>query len=211
MGYFLAGWRVIGVDKNPQPDYPFEFHQMDIRDITSRMFRRAQAVFGSPPCQVHSPLLHAQTRKRGAKQVHVDMIPETRALMEATGLPYVMENVPGAPLIEPVTLCGSMFNLHNGRYELKRHRAFESNWDMGSIPEHSCGNKLAVSVAGGIGNWGGKYYAQVPGAKRRGYHVTRQFSNTLMGTYWINDGRVTSQAIPPVYTAFIGTRLIRTL
>lgn len=193
MGYFLAGYDVEGIDIEPQPDYPFPFKQLDI--MKARIpFYAYDAVHASPPC-----LRHSITRTiKGTAQKHPNLIPYTRELLEATGLPYVIENVPQAPLIDPVMLCGSMFNLYTKRFELKRHRCFETNWDMGEIPLHRCRQKIALSVAGN----GGIYRY-----KGRDHHGGLRLCNQLMGTHWIRNQKGVSQAIPPAYTTMIGVRM----
>ena len=115
MGYYRAGFEVIGVDLQPQPRYPFEFHQADAMTYPLDGF---DAIHASPPCQAYTVAQNA-THNRGA---HPDLVAPVRGMLLATGRPFVIENVVGAPLVEPITLCGSMFGLH-----VKRHRLFECN------------------------------------------------------------------------------------
>jgi len=124
MGYARAGFEVVGVDINPQPRYPFEFHQADALDYLREHGHRFDAVHASPPCQAYS-----ETRKIQSNE-HPELIPPTRAALQRVGLPWVIENVPGSPLIDPVELCGAMFGLR-----VYRHRLFEASFPV-TVPEH---------------------------------------------------------------------------
>lgn len=198
-GYADAGFRVVGIDNEPQPQYPYEFVQADIRELTAAdlLAYDPVAVVGSPPCKMHTVM------RRLAHRHHVDLIPDTRALMQATGLPYVIENVPGAPLIDPITLCGSMFGL-----PVRRHRLFElGGWAVGQpacrhteqeasspgYPYRRSGGRTEISpvvIMHGSGNHG------VDIAGRR----------AAMGIDWMTSANL-SQAIPPAYAQFIGEQL----
>lgn len=118
-GYVAAGFEVVGVDSKPQPRYPFEFIHADVLDLSVEFLRGFDAVAASPPCKTHTSL------KAFSAASHVDLIPQTRRLLAAAGRPFIIENVEGAPLIDPVLLCGSMFGLN-----VRRHRLFEANWPM---------------------------------------------------------------------------------
>lgn len=126
-------------------------------------------------------------------------------MLRASGLPYVIENVPGAPLLDPVTLCGSMFGLGTtvpgfGKqwFELKRHRLFETNWGPVRVPTDKCGKHGAISVfgKGGKVHWSGM-----------DWHAGKDACNRAMGTPWIRSQRGVSQAIPPVFTSFLAVQL----
>ena len=208
MGYFLAGFDVIGIDINPQPEYPFKFIQADIMRAKIP-WHKVQAVHASPPCQVHS-VTASMNRMRPSK--HKDLIEPTRTMLEATGLPTIIENVPGAPLLDPVMLCGSMFNLHTKYYELKRHRLFESNVGL-TQPQDRCGSKRAVSVFEMHGSYrrsavsvighGGLYRRR--GVSARGESTPpRGLCIQLMGMPWVTRFAGLAQAIPPAYTAYLG-------
>lgn len=144
MGYSRAGFEVVGVDINPQPHYPFEFHQADALKFPLDGF---DAIHASPPCQAHSSL-----RALCKGKEYPDMIPQTRARLVASGLPYVIENVQGAPMGESgflIMLCGTMFGLQtpDGRAEIRRHRLFEMSFSIALRPACQHGGS-SLSVAG---------------------------------------------------------------
>ena len=119
VGYAREGFEVVGVDINPQPHYPFEFHQADALTYPLEGF---DCYHASPPCQ-DSSRASIQWRKAG-KVYHQD-IPATRKRLIASGKPWVMENVVGAPLLNPVLLNGAMFQM-----KIRRNRLFETSFEM---------------------------------------------------------------------------------
>lgn len=125
VGYSRAGFDVVGVDLNPMPRYPFEFHQGDALDYLREHGHEFDVIHASPPCQAYCSLKSMPNAK-----VHPDLVAPTREALEATGKPYVIENVPGAPLLSPTMLCGTMFGLGTGDADLRRHRLFETNWSL---------------------------------------------------------------------------------
>jgi DNA (cytosine-5)-methyltransferase 1 len=126
MGYHRAGFDVVGVDIDPQPDYPFPFIQGDAVEYIREHGHEYDLIHGSPPCQAYTPL-NAYNHK-----VYPDLIAPTRDAMLSTGRPYVIENVEAAApeLKNPTLLCGPMFGLR-----VYRHRLFETNWPL-PAPEH---------------------------------------------------------------------------
>lgn len=202
MGYHRAGFDVVGVDIAPQPNYPFEFHQLDaldvLRDCPDWMFPAA-AVHASPPCQASSALTKGNRQRAGWADEHVDLIPATRDLLDATGLPYVIENVQGSELRRDLTLCGEMFGLG-----VIRHRYFElGGWTMPQ-PAH-------VKHRGRVRGWRhGQYfdgpYVQVYG--RGGGKGTPAEWQAAMGIGWTADPDELREAIPPAYTEHIGAALL---
>lgn len=220
MGYHLAGFEVVGVDIRPQKRYPFEFIQMDALDWTD--FAGFQAVHASPPCQAHSI-----TRNLWPGREHPDLIEATRALCNISGLPYMIENVQGAPLREPIKLCGSMFGL-----DVRRHRLFESNLFLMSLKcqhhlqtprfvtqrgrGHKSQQRLAsvVNVSGHDSSFTDTHYmasvVHVHGhssnSKGGGVDVWRR----AMGIDWMVRDEL-SEAIPPAYTEFIGNQVLAIL
>jgi DNA (cytosine-5)-methyltransferase 1 len=205
MGYHRAGFEVVGVDIAPQPHYPFEFHQADALTFPLDGF---DAVHASPVCKLHSQI--TRTAARYGDKGHPDQIRPIRAILRASGLPYVIENVPGAPLEDPITLCGSMFDL-----DVRRHRLFEANWNL-SDHHWPCRH----------GIWG-KRYAPNRSDRRRspkalarvvspagggggGYGQRADDWRRAMGIDWMNRDEV-AQAIPPAYTEWIGSQLLAAL
>ncbi|WP_064078356.1 DNA cytosine methyltransferase [Prescottella equi] len=189
MGYHRAGFEVVGVDISPQPHYPFEFHQGDALAFLMEFGDEFDVIAGSPPCQAHT-----NAQKIMGNQ-HPDFIDSMRALLPE-GKPYVIENVPGAPLRNPIELCGAMFGL--GTY---RHRLFETNIhiDVPEHPEHS-----ARTTKMGRKPQPGEFM-----------HVVGNFSGVqqareAMGIDWMTrDGL--RESIPPAYTEHIGGQLLANL
>lgn len=146
-GYRTAGFRVIGIDNKPQSRYCGDgFIQMDAFEFLRRyqcgMYEEASIFHSSPPCQAHTALKSMWNARE-----HPDLIPQTREALRATGKPYVIENVPGAPLDVGLMLCGSMFGLCCDEAELRRHRLFESNVLL--YPPGPCNHgRSTISVVG---------------------------------------------------------------
>jgi DNA (cytosine-5)-methyltransferase 1 len=214
-GYHDAGFRVIGVDIHPQPHFPYEFIQADALAFLDRMIAGGtwdwigpgiiSAIHASPPCQRYSDLAK---RNRNA-DAWPDLISPTRdrliLLAERWGMPYVIENVEGAPLLDPITLCGTMFP----HLRVLRHRLFESNVRIhaGSHGRHPLvfthdkrkahygrldQDTAFVQVTGGGNAW---------------------LSNKLdaMGIDWMRSHHEVNEAIPPAYTEWIGSQLYEQL
>lgn len=133
-GYEQAGFDVTGVDKFPQPKHRGKFILSDAIEYLKAHWREYDAVHASPPCQAYN-MASMQFRKAGKE--YCDLIEPTRKALIETGLPYIIENVPGSPLINPVELCGTMFGM-----KTYRHRLFESNIDLIAPyhPEHIAPN-----------------------------------------------------------------------
>ena len=202
MGYHRAGFDVVGVDINPQPNYPFEFIQTSWEEplgFLPRLWKREgipYAIHASPPCQRYSSM----TTRWGRQENHPDLVgPVRMAFQELAddGIPYVIENVMGAPLVAPVMLCGSMFGLGSQSYQLQRHRIFESRvtlWAPASC-NHS-GPALPV-----YGHAGGS--SKRSGLKFPGTDAWREG----MGIDWMT-GKELAESIPPAYTGWIGKQII---
>lgn len=192
VGYSRAGFEVVGIDKDPQPHYPFDFIRSDIADLDPDWIESFDAIHASPPCQIHSvtAVLHNNTE-------HVDLIPQTRAMLVASGKPYVIENVVGAPLIFPIMLCGTMFGLR-----VFRHRLFESNVFM-MTPPHE--------IHRGTTNSRRSYSTHANGAdiiSIAGNNFNRLEGMKAMGIDWDMPRHKVAQAIPPAYTEFLGRQLM---
>jgi DNA (cytosine-5)-methyltransferase 1 len=204
VGYARAGFEVVGVDINPQPNYPFEFHQVDALHVARHLVWRVEkgdgpivtfarpndghfdAIHASPPCQAYSVTTPDKTK-------HQDLVGPTRELLEATGLPYVIENVPGAPLRDPVVLCGSSFGLR-----VRRHRLFETNWPLMGPP---CNHADQGQPVGVYGQGSGK--SQKRGRKA----MSGAEAIAVMEMPWATHREVV-QAIPPVYCELVGAQLL---
>ena len=150
-GYKLAGFHVTGVDISQQKRYAGDvFVQADALEYCAAHYREFDCIAASPPCQAHTALRTMPNHKE-----HIDMIPDTRAMLIATGLPYIIENVPGAPLLNPVMLCGTMFGLRtaDGTAELRRHRMFECSFPVPLVPEcqHARNYRYTICVVGSDG------------------------------------------------------------
>jgi DNA (cytosine-5)-methyltransferase 1 len=206
-GYARAGFRVVGVDLAPQPHYPYDFRQGDALELLPELVAELApvAVTASPPCFANSVLRNLE---KVLAKGYADMIPETRDALEATGLPYVIENVPGAGALRvDLELCGSMFRLgadcRDGvRRYLKRHRWFESN-----VPLLAPGPCRHAGQAIGV-HGGGP--SSKPRTNRPGRPVAYQGvmpeRRAAMGIDWMNRAEI-NLAIPPAYTAWIGRQL----
>lgn len=130
MGYHRAGFEVVGVDIEPQRHYPFQFIQADALEYLAECGHCYDAIAASPPCQSDT-ILASLHRSKGTAydEKHKSLTAPVRDLLIASGKPYVIEGVVGAPLIEPILLCGSMFGLQTKcGAQLRRHRLFETNW-----------------------------------------------------------------------------------
>lgn len=191
MGYARAGFDVTGVDLAEQPDYPFLFIQADALAFVARNARFFDVIHASPPCQAHSSL-----RALGGQPEHEDLIPATRGLLRASGKPYIIENVPRAPLIRPVVLCGEYFGLR-----VRRHRLFESNLSLWSPACH-----MHHRRKGTIGVYGD--HPQISKGMNRAHTLAE--AQQAMGIDWMTWPEL-CEAIPPAYTHHIGRQVIKHL
>lgn len=192
MGYSRVGLDVVGVDIAPQPNYPFEFHQGDALDFVAEHWRDYDAVHASPPCQGYTALaaVHGNT--------HPMLIPEVRRLLTATGLPWVIENVAGAPLRKDLRLCGEMFGL-----SVIRHRFFEASFPV-TQPHHRPHRGRVAGMR--HGEWfTGPYFAVYGEGGGKGTVAQWQ---QAMGITWTSVRREIAEAIPPAYSQHIGTQLL---
>jgi DNA (cytosine-5)-methyltransferase 1 len=193
MGYHRAGWDVVGVDVEPQPHYPFEFHQCDALDFPLAGF---DAIHASPPCQAFSVTRVIQNNP------HPDLLTPTRALLKQTGLPWVIENVPGAPMRKDLVLCGTQFGLEADGFEVRRHRWFEFS-DPTIVPMvMECAHRLPPVFAYG--------HSQDKAHKERYGPCGADTRRRSMGVEWMTRDEL-AESIPPAFTEFIGAELIRQL
>lgn len=195
VGYAQAGFTVTGWDSVPQPDYPFDFIRGDAADALADLDYLAgfDVVHASPPC----PRYSAATNTPGQRDKHPDLIPSVRESLKEWGGLYVIENVPGAPLVNPVMLCGRAMGLRH----IRRHRLFESNAPLMS-PGCLCQLGDTVSV---FGNSGEDRRRSTGGVRA---HVPLQEVRELMGVEWITRRKAVSNAIPPAYTHALGEQLL---
>lgn len=186
VGYHRAGFEVVGVDINPQPNYPFELHQADAMTFPLDGF---DVIHASPPCQAYSTASH---RRRSD---HPDLVAPVRDRLKASGKPYVIENVPGAPLPDAIVLCGSSFDL-----PVIRHRMFEVRpWIM--APPQCSARKSGRSTGHGPGF--------APYARKA---WRPRWRAEVMPVVWPwMTLEETGLAIPPQYTEWIGLQLLEQL
>lgn len=189
MGLYRAGFDVIGVDIEPQPNYPFKFVQADVLEPPFDL-HQFDFIWASPPCQDYSTLKGLSIKPRGK------LIPQVREMLKSSGVPFVIENVVGSELIDPVTLCGTMFGLG-----VWRHRLFE----MSDRPmfQPICNHRLCpnpIDVTGTGGPFNGIRKKPGGGISRKPNNLAH--AREVMGIDWMNRKEL-SQAIPPAYAQWI--------
>lgn len=218
VGYHRAGFEVVGVDIRPQPKYPFKFFQHDALKVLENLVRNGNAlgcffdaIHASPPCQASSSL-----RSLHPDKDYPELIPPTRDLLQQTGLPYVIENVVGSKLHNPIQLCGSAFRLG-----VRRHRRFEANFPLMSpgcahgledgdfpvglgSPTNAIRQRMARSRRLTDGSVRSKI-AYIYGSTR--YPGDLADRKRAMGIDWMTNKELT-QAIPPAFTECIGSQLL---
>ena len=221
-GYVAAGFDVFGIDNEPRSNYPYAFRQDDAPAALLNLLRgkRLQfrypggervwlgledfaAVHGSPPCQLYTISGHSQ---RAAGVIYPNLLPPTRYLLKKTGLPWVIENVPGSPMRADYKLCGCQFGLgvdHDGMWlGLRRERWFETSWQgFTMMPTHDHSSAYITVVGHGTPSWS---------REALGFNPTMVEKREAMGITWTDRGEL-SEAIPPAYTEFIGLQLIEHL
>lgn len=211
-GYAVAGFDVVGVDSDPVRlrRYPFPWILGDALDVLRDLLAGEvlwasdggvvslgllAAAHASPPCQGYSDLRYLTGRE------YPRLVEAVRDLLDATGLRWVIENVPGSPVRNPVTLCGSEFGLGatgpDGVFrQLRRHRLFEANfWLWGAGGCRHVGQPVGV-----YGHGGG-------GAMSRGYKGALAESRQAIGAPWMSRQGV-SLSIPPAYAEHVGVQLV---
>lgn len=210
MGYHRAGFDVVGVDKNPQPNYPFSYYQADALEFLLDVLRsRASsnpwaqpwhvlaAAHASPPCQASCTLIKGN--QRATADNHVDLIPQTRELLAELGVPTVIENVQGAKVRRDLTLCGEMFGL-----DVIRHRYFECSFPVDQPPHKAHRGRVRGWRHGQY--FDGPYVAVYGDGGGKGSVAEWQ---TAMGIDWTDVRLEIAEAIPPAYTTFVGAQLIQ--
>lgn len=192
MGLHRAGFDVFGVDIKPQRNYPFPIVQ---GDALAPPFNLSDFdfIWASPPCQVYSI-----TAKLWPSNKHPDLIKPVRRMLESSRVPYVIENVCGAPLINPIMLCGTHFGLR-----VFRHRIFETSFFM-MTPPHPTHR--------GTTNSSRTYSRFSTGADMicvAGHNFHRRDAAEAMDIPWHMPREELAQAIPPAYSEFIGRAALR--
>jgi DNA (cytosine-5)-methyltransferase 1 len=193
MGLHRAGLDVHGIDMKPQPRYPFKFVQANVFDCL-HILKYFDLIWASPPCQAYTVANNIHQRK------HPELIDPIRDALIASGKPYVIENVPKAPLRDPTVLCGLSFGLN-----VKRHRHFESTFKIPPVP----------CIKGHPGNWvtifGHTVLERSPAIGRtakngpiyRRKHLGTDVGRVAMDCGWMSREEL-SEAIPPAYAEHIG-------
>ena len=197
-GYAKAGFEVFGVDISPQPNYPFHVRQADALALDPEFLAGFDAIHASPPCQSYSDL----AKRNGNAHEWPRLVEPVREMLVRTGLPYVIENVDGAPLINAVVLCGTMFP----PLRVLRHRLFEANFEI-VPPPHKKHPKVHTfdrrkSHFGKTDEW--RDFVQVTGGGNCSLAAARE----AMGIDWMTKNEI-NESIPPAYTEFIGHELLR--
>lgn len=195
MGYSRAGFDVVGVDINPQPRYPFEFHQGNAMNAVVYMLapylKRFDAIHASPPCQRYSRMSNC---KPGLSDTYPDLVDPIRQLLIESGIPWIIENVPDSPVRPDYELCGCMFGMKS-----RRPRWFETSWgNFGlNLPHHH--ERPAFNPQ----NQRGRELIRQQFGKGDPDRMWRED----VGVEWMNraEGR---EAIPPAFTEFIGRQLM---
>jgi len=200
-GYADAGFTVVGVDHKPQPNYPYDFVQADAIEYIREQGPLFDLIAASPPCQLFTPLKGLTT------QDYLDLIEPTRAALKSTGKRCIIENVPGSPLKATIMLCGTMFGLRT-----IRHRLFECfpgiYW-----PPTPC-QHIGRASAAGRGRKPGNEKGYIPGSLENFQYITvvgndyiKSSGEIAMDIDWMTKPEL-SQAIPPAYTEFLGSRML---
>jgi len=189
-GYHLAGFDVVGVDIEHQPRYPFDFHQANALEFIAKYGHDFDVIHASPPCQAYSPLNYLHKRD------YPDLIESVRELLITTGKLYIIENLPQAPLKNPIMLCGTMFGLLT-----IRHRAFETNpvlW----FPPSPCQHWGKSTPKGHHSTFANGDFITITG-----HNFLVDEARAVYGTPWMTRDDL-REAIPPVYTKWLGEQII---
>lgn len=183
MGLHRAGFDVVGVDIKPQPRYPFTFVQADAMRPPFDL-SRFDFIWASPPCKAFT--LTGWSFHFQYHNAHADLLTPMRLMLEKSGVPWAMENVPGAPIRDAVMLCGSMFGLG-----VRRHRLFETSYNTGALLP-PCDHSLRVASPHGHPRKAGEGATWGP----------------AMAIDWMSVAEL-SQAIPPAYSEFIARQFLQ--
>lgn len=202
MGYHRAGFEVVGVDINPQPNYPFEFIQADAMTFPLDGF---DAIHASPPCQAYTIANNIHQKK------HPELLHPTLTRLRASGMAYVVENVEARrvykEMVNPVRLCGRTFGLN-----VKRHRLFETSIPLLTppCPKGHPGDWLLVFGQTVLSRGKTVGVAKGGGPVIQREHQGVRAGRAAMGIEWMTRDEL-SEAIPPAYTEWIGRRLLEAI
>lgn len=206
VGYHRAGFEVVGVDKEPQPRYPFAFIKADALEFMDRLLagetvsgcrlEHFDAIHASPPCQKWA----LASRYNGRE--YPDLITPTRERLIHAPAPWVIENVPRTPLRPDFRLCGCMFGLElPGIGGLRRERWFETSWHALTFQTPHRHRGPAISIAGhGTPQW----------MRAKTGHIGVAQWRKVMQIDWMRREELT-EALPPAYTEYVGARLLELL
>lgn len=190
-GYARAGFDVTGVDIQHQKNNPHVFIQADALEYVKAHGKEFDAIHASPPCQAYSM---ASKSQRNQGKIYPDLLAATRRALRDTGKPWIIENVPGAPMRADFKLCGCQFGL-----DLRRERWFETSWNgIALLPTCHHPHPVVSVVGHGTPTWV---------RERLGFNPMIKHYRAAMGIDWMNRSEL-SQAIPPAYTEWIGKQLI---
>lgn len=198
-GYYKAGFEdITGVDNEQMKQYPFKHIYKDVFKLDISFIKEFDFIHASPPCQAYS-IGSESARQKG--KVYPDLVEATRQLLIDSGKPYIIENVPNAPLINPIILCGTQFNL-----KVFRHRLFETNIKSLRGKVNKC-NHTGLKVKYTMYGEGNMF-----GVAGKQYGNKDQWNEAMGGELgFVPSKRLMAQVIPPAYTEFLGKQVIKYL
>ena len=200
VGLFYAGFDVTGVDKDDHSkEYPFEFMQSDVFDLDMEFLKSFDLINASPPCQMYI----FTNRNKPESKKFPRLLEETRELLQKTGKPYIIENVPGAPIREDLLLCGEMFGL-----KTLRHRYFEI--EGFHVPRLKHLNHKGLAIKGDyIGCYSGAKGNPRSRAKYGRYEPKLEEKKKALQIFWMRGEDAIHNAIPPKYYEYIGSQFLK--
>jgi DNA (cytosine-5)-methyltransferase 1 len=203
MGYYYASQdlgldiQIVGVDKEPQPNYPFTFIQTDAVAYLKKNYKKYTHIHASPPCQKYSNST-ARAKAENPDKEYSAICEDIRDFLQTISKPSVIENVLQAPIRKDIVLNGDMFRL-----QVLRSRKFELNNFFMMQPSKP--KKLGTVLNGDYAMCVGKGQLKVKNGKKfnvPGNNIQEVWSNA-MGIYWMTTNEM-REAIPPSYTQYIG-------
>ena len=175
--------------------FPFEFHQADAMTYPLEGF---DVIHASPECQEYSITRSLKTHIFSA------CLPEVRIMLKLSGLPYVIENVPGAPMENYLILCGTMFGLR-----VIRHRWFECN-PIIMIAPATCNHAGKTQPNSKTGRRSTPTLDKYRFLTVTGHDYKADDGRLAMGIDWMTKKEL-SKSVPPAYTLWIGQQLMEQL